>query len=69
MKKRDIKKMIDEIDNRYVEEASGDFHNADKKYIKHCSKIAVAASICLLVAGSGISVLAEIGRASCRERV
>ncbi|MCI8307726.1 MAG: hypothetical protein HFH14_06720 [Lachnospiraceae bacterium] len=58
MKKSDIKKMIDEIDDRYVEEASGNIKNADKIYIRHYSKIAVAASICLLVVGSGVSVLA-----------
>ncbi len=53
-----IKKMLDGVEDQYIEEAAASSNAAPKSSKKHYRKIAVAAAIGLIVAGTGVSVIA-----------
>ena len=58
MSKEYIEKMLDGIDDKYIEEAVNKPGNGKQTNKKTFSKMAVAASICLLVVGISASVFA-----------
>lgn len=58
MNKDYIKKMLDGVEDQYIEEAADDVKAVSKGSKKHYRKIAVAAAIGLVVAGTGVSVIA-----------
>lgn len=58
MNKDYIKKMLDGVEDQYIEEAAADVKAVSKSSKKHYRKIAVAAAIGLVVAGTGVSVIA-----------
>ena len=53
-----IKKMLDGVEDQYIEEAAADSGRVSKSNKKHYRKIAVAAAVGLVVAGTGVSVIA-----------
>ncbi len=58
MNKDYIKKMLDGVEDQYIEEAADDVKAVSKSSKKHYRKIAVAAVIGLVVAGTSVSVIA-----------
>lgn len=58
MNKDYIKKMLDGVEDQYIEEAAADAKAVSKSSKKHYRKIAVAAAIGLVVAGTSVSVIA-----------
>lgn len=61
MNRKNVKKMLDGIEDKYIEEAVTPIKSVHKNPIRQYRKIAAAAVIALLVTGTGVSALAAKG--------